>query len=239
MHASFVAGVGALIIAAFNASAQTGGTRTYANPIDIDYRYNFEQLNQGISYRSGADPVIVVHRGEYYLFETIGEGYWRSRDLGTWEHITPSRWPLGDIVAPAALSVRDTIYLLPSTTRPLPILMLTEPATGRVEFYNRLLPWLPMARSSEPGVFAKPDSVQPGPWDPQFFHDPDTTVGSFIGTHQTCIHCTSSSSTRRNASRTKARHAGYSDSNRKSTGGSDSVRTTATLRSSHSWKARG
>jgi xylan 1,4-beta-xylosidase len=159
------------LIGANRATAQTSGQRTYANPVDIDYRYNFEHQNQGISFRSGADPVIVVHRGEYYLFETIGEGYWHSHDLGTWTHITPSRWPLTDLVAPAVLSVRDTIYLLPSTTSPLPILMLTEPATGRVEFYNRLLPWLPMARRYEPEVFAKPDSVQPGPWDPQFFYD--------------------------------------------------------------------
>ena len=156
------------------ASAASAQQRTYANPIDIDYRYNFEQHNEGISYRSGADPVIVVQRGRYYLFETIGDGYWESRDLGTWRHITPTRWALTDIVAPAALSVRDTIYLLPSTTRPLPILMLTEPATGRVDFYNPLLPWLPMAREFEGKTFAKPDSVQPGPWDPAFFHDPDT-----------------------------------------------------------------
>jgi xylan 1,4-beta-xylosidase len=162
------------LIAAAHATAQTPRQRTYANPIDIDYRYNFEQQNEGISYRSGADPVIVVQRGEYYLFETIGDGYWRSRDLGTWQHITPSRWPLTDVVAPAVLSVRDTIYVLPSATSPLPILMLTQPAAGRVEFYNRLLPWLPMARQFEPGVFATPDSVQPGPWDPQFFHDPET-----------------------------------------------------------------
>jgi len=148
--------------------------RTYANPIDIDYRYNFEQQNQGISYRSGADPVIVVQRGKYYLFETIGDGYWESSDLGIWRHITPTRWPLLDVVAPAVLAVRDTIYLLPSTTSPLPILMLTEPASGRVEFYNRLLPWLPLARAQEANVLAKPDSVQPGPWDPQFFYDADT-----------------------------------------------------------------
>ncbi len=148
--------------------------RTYANPIDIDYRYNFEQKNEGISYRSGADPVIVVQRGDYYLFETIGDGYWRSQDLGTWQHITPSRWPLTDVVAPAVLSVRDTIYLLPSTTSPLPILMLSQPASGRVDFYNRLLPWLPMARAREADVLARPDSVQPGPWDPQFFYDQDS-----------------------------------------------------------------
>jgi hypothetical protein len=164
----------AMALLAAAASAQTPPQRTYANPIDIDYRYNFEQHNEGISYRSGADPVIVVQRGRYYLFETIGDGYWESRDLGTWRHITPTRWALTDIVAPAALSVRDTIYLLPSTTRPLPILMLTEPATGRVDFYNRLLPWLPMAREFEAKTLAKPDSVQPGPWDPAFFHDPDT-----------------------------------------------------------------
>ena len=163
-----------LPLIAAHALAQGQRPRTYANPIDIDYRYNFEQLNQGISYRSGADPVIVVHRGRYYLFETLGDGYWQSSDLGTWEHITPTRWPINDIVAPAVLAVRDTIYLLPSTTSPLPILMLTQPATGRVEFYNRLLPWLPEARARETDSLAKPDSVQPGPWDPQFFHDPDT-----------------------------------------------------------------
>src|SRR5262245_5138104 len=86
--------------------------RTYANPMDIDYRYNFEQKNQGISYRSGADPVIVVQRGAYYLFETIGDGYWRSTDLGAWEHITPSRWPMTDMVDHAAVVVRGQCTVL-------------------------------------------------------------------------------------------------------------------------------
>jgi xylan 1,4-beta-xylosidase len=173
--AAALAALGAISLQLSVARAQTPPhPRTYANPIDIDYRYNFEQKNEGISYRSGADPVIVVQRGRYYLFETIGDGYWESRDLGSWRHITPSRWPLTDVVAPSVLSVRDTIYLLPSTTRPLPILMLIEPATGRVEFYNRLLPPLPMARDVEAPTLAKPDSVQPGPWDAQFFHDPET-----------------------------------------------------------------
>jgi hypothetical protein len=158
-----------------SAAAQSAGIRTYANPIDIDYKYNFEQLNERISYRSGADPVIVTHRGEYYLFATIGNGYWHSRDLGQWRWVAPSRWPFEDIVAPAALSVRDTVYLLQSATTPRPILFTTEPATGRLEFYNRwpprlpnmLPPWRDIARVDA-------DSSPPGPWDPAFFHDPDT-----------------------------------------------------------------
>ena len=54
--------------------AQSSGIRTYANPIDVDYRFNFEQHNQGISYRQGADPVIVNHGGEYFLFMTVSDG---------------------------------------------------------------------------------------------------------------------------------------------------------------------
>src|SRR6187399_2237210 len=52
--------------------------RTYANPVDVDYRYNFEQVNEQISYRTGADPVIVRHQDAYYLFMTLADGYWRS-----------------------------------------------------------------------------------------------------------------------------------------------------------------
>src|SRR5688572_7209647 len=119
------------------AAAQSSGIRTYANPIDIDYKYNFEQLNERISYRSGADPVIVNHVGEYYLFATIANGYWHSRDLVSWRFVAPSRWPFEDVVAPAALSVRDTVYLLQSVTQSRPVLFSTAPATGRLEFYNR------------------------------------------------------------------------------------------------------
>jgi hypothetical protein len=156
------------------AAAQSAGIRTYANPLDLDYRYNFEQLNEGISYRSGADPVIVPHRGAYYLFETIAGGYWRSEDLLRWTFITPTRWPFEDIVAPAALSVRDTLYLLQSTTIPRPILFTTAPETGRLEFYHRLMPSPPGAQSPLGPQPATVGAVPPGPWDPAIFHDPDT-----------------------------------------------------------------
>jgi xylan 1,4-beta-xylosidase len=132
---------------------------TYCNPVDIDYKYNFEQLNEKISYRSGADPVIVNHQGEYYMFVTISGGYWHSKDLVHWDFIIPSMWPMEDICAPAALSVKDTLFLFQSTFEIRPIFYTTTPWNGQLKFYNRWLPKLPGAK---------------GPWDPDIFYDEDT-----------------------------------------------------------------
>jgi len=166
-------GLAALLTPA-SAGAQSRGAGSYCNPIDIDYKYNFEQLNAGISYRSGADPVIVRQGDEYFLFETVAGGYWRSRDLIHWRFVTPTRWPFEDIVAPAALSVRDTMYLMQSTFEPRPILYSTSPASGKLEFYNRILPPLPRAMHNGALPPWPKDSIPPGPWDPDLFHDPDS-----------------------------------------------------------------
>lgn len=151
--------------------AQSSGIRTYANPIDLDYKYNWEQLNQGISYRSGADPVVVNHNGEYFLFVTASGGYWHSKDLLRWRYIVPTKWPFVDVVAPAAISKGDTLILQQSSTAPRPLLSSTQPETGRLDFYNRVMEWLPMAQREGVQTIAPGDSVQPGPWDPALFHD--------------------------------------------------------------------
>ena len=163
-----------LAVCTASVQAQSRGITTYVNPLDIDYKYNFEQINQGISYRSGADPVIVNHGGEYFLFGTIAGGYWHSRDLIQWRFVVPNRWPFEDIVAPAARSVRDTLYLLQSTTVPRPILSSVRPETGHLEFYNRLMPSPPNAQSPFVQYPPMPNAVPPGPWDPDIFHDPDS-----------------------------------------------------------------
>jgi xylan 1,4-beta-xylosidase len=124
--------------------------------MDIGYRYNFEQLNENISYRSGADPVIVNHKGEYYLFVTISGGWWHSKDLVRWDYVVPDKWPMEDMCAPAAISVRDTLYLFQSTFERRPIFYTTTPENGRLHFYNRWLPPLPK---------------DVGPWDPALFYD--------------------------------------------------------------------
>ncbi len=141
------------------ASGQSPQQKTFCNPVDISYRYNFEQLNENISYRSGADPVIVNHRGEYYLFVTISGGWWHSSDLINWDYVVPDKWPMEDMCAPAALSVRDTLYLFQSTFDLRPIFYTTTPWNGHLRFFNRLLPKLPGAT---------------GPWDPAIFHDERT-----------------------------------------------------------------
>lgn len=165
-----VAGVGGLpLLGAFllglvgSAPAQFAGQRTWCNPVDINYQYNFEQKARGISFRSGADPVIVNHQGEYYLFVTISGGWWHSKDLVNWRFIkpdvAPQSWPKEDMCAPAALSVGGKLYLFQSTFERRPIWVTTSPQTGRLEHFNPLLPQVPGAA---------------GPWDPAIFHDDDT-----------------------------------------------------------------
>ncbi|HJR83620.1 MAG TPA: coagulation factor 5/8 type domain protein, partial [Sphingomicrobium sp.] len=149
------------------ASSAHAERRTYINPIDLDYRYNWEQRNQGVSYRTGADPAIVRHKGAYYLFLTLADGYWRSTDLIHWTFITPSRWPFDGIVAPAVASDGDRLILMPSIsfTRPNSILVSTAPETGKLDFLVRRLPQLP-GGVDKPAAEMKPGEVPPGPWDP-------------------------------------------------------------------------
>ncbi len=145
------------------AGAAVGGTSTYCNPLDIDYKYNFEQRARGISFRSGADPVIVNHRGEYFLFVTISGGWWHSKDLIHWRYVkadvSPYEWPKEDMCAPAALSVGGRLYLFQSTFEQRPIWVTDKPETGHLEQFNPLLPLVPGGA---------------GPWDPAIFHDDDT-----------------------------------------------------------------
>ena len=155
-------------------TAAAGEQRTYANPLDVDYRYNFEQINNGVSYRTGADPAVVNHKGAYYLFMTLADGYWRSTDLIHWTFITPSRWPGGGIVAPAVASDGDRLILQPSIsfTRPGSIYVSTAPETGRLDYLVRLMPELPGAVDKPPQEM-KPGEVPPGPWDPGLLKDDD------------------------------------------------------------------
>ncbi len=135
------------------------GGKTYCNPLDLDYQYNFEQRERNISYRSAADPVLINHKGEYFLFGTIAGGYWHSKNLRDWRHVKPTGWPARDMVAPAALSTKGRLFLFPATYEQCPIYLVTGSEPGELTVFNPLLPFLPGA---------------PGPWDPALFHDEES-----------------------------------------------------------------
>lgn len=162
-----------LIAASAAAAGFLPGTQTYANPIDIDYRYNWEQTNEGISYRTGADPAIVNHKGRYYLFETLADGYWVSDNLARWTFITPSKWPTSGVVAPAVWSDGQRLYMLPATFEPTAIFVSDHPETGQLDYLTRRTPDLPnaVARGQDEKQF--PGKIPPGPWDPALFKDAD------------------------------------------------------------------
>src|ERR1035437_7969766 len=64
--------------------------RTFANPINIEYRF----MTDLPSRREAADPAIVLFGDEYYLFASKSGGYWRSTDMVDWTFIKPSVLPI-------------------------------------------------------------------------------------------------------------------------------------------------
>ncbi|HSI04545.1 MAG TPA: coagulation factor 5/8 type domain protein, partial [Myxococcota bacterium] len=113
---------------------------TWANPVDLDYRYSPEQRAHGISYRTGADPVVVRYRGAYYLFATLADGYWTSTDLASWRFVKADGWPAEQPVAPAVLATDSTLFMLPSAMAPTPLFASHDPASGRWSASPRVLP---------------------------------------------------------------------------------------------------
>jgi hypothetical protein len=166
-HRWLVAVAAPLLLASAAGARAADRLRTYANPVDVDYRYNFEQVNERISYRTGADPVIVRHDDAYYLFMTLADGYWRSTNLIDWKFVTPTRWPIGSIVAPAVLVDGDQLILMPSMDNSAPIFETRDPASGKLDLLTRVTPVLPNSMYVAPGATLPHGNVPPGPNDPK------------------------------------------------------------------------
>jgi hypothetical protein len=80
---------------------------TYCNPIDIPY--NFWEVRNGQGYREGADPDMVLYKGEFFLFSSHGGGYWWSSDMHDWHLVIPTGLDLVKY-APAVTVIGNTMY---------------------------------------------------------------------------------------------------------------------------------
>src|SRR3954465_15272681 len=90
---------------ATSAPAKTIGPRTFANPLNLDYRFALDAPGR----REAADPVIVLFGDDYFLFASKSGGYWRASDLVDWTLIVPQGLPI-EAYAPAVMAHGGALY---------------------------------------------------------------------------------------------------------------------------------
>lgn len=143
--------------------------RTYCNPLNIGYTFEFHNDNSRKNpFRSTADPVLIPYKGEYYLFATNQSGFYWSKDLGDWNFVYSSfqRLPSDDdLCAPAAVVIGDTLFLMGSTYESLPVWYTTDPKSGKWKHYV--------------------DSTKLPAWDPGLLLDDDKRLYLYYGSSGT------------------------------------------------------
>jgi xylan 1,4-beta-xylosidase len=142
--------------------------KTYCNPLNLDYGYcpipNFTESGK---HRATADPVIILYKGDYYLFSINQMGYWWSTDLNHWNFVSRSflksyHKVYDDLCAPAVWVQGDTLLVFGSTySTNFPIWMSTNPKAN--EWKEAI------------------SSFAIGGWDPDFFTDDDGKLYMYNG----------------------------------------------------------
>jgi hypothetical protein len=105
------------------------------NPLNISYRFCIDQPSR----REAADPVIVLFKGEYYLFASKSGGYWNSTELTNWNFIMSAELPFEDY-APAVVVMNDTLYFMASGKSPVSIYKTANPKSGKWQIANSSFP---------------------------------------------------------------------------------------------------
>ncbi|KAA6300368.1 MAG: hypothetical protein EZS26_003493 [Candidatus Ordinivivax streblomastigis] len=121
--------------------------QTICNPVNLSYMFQPE----GVSYREGADPTVILYQDEYYAFVSHSGGYFHSTDLIHWDLIVPNEvFPVG-VFAPSAVIIGDTIYLVASQVRQ--VVKTSDPKLGKWEVANPDFKVI----YSDPAVFSDED----------------------------------------------------------------------------------
>lgn len=79
--------------------------QTFCNPLNLDYRFALDMPSR----REAADPVMVLYKGEYYLFASKSGGYWHSPDMRQWTLVVPEGLPIEEY-APAVMVSNGRLY---------------------------------------------------------------------------------------------------------------------------------
>ncbi|GHV20836.1 endo-1,4-beta-xylanase [Clostridia bacterium] len=145
---------------------QNDNPNTYCNPLNIPYNFRARigDVTQNGAFRSTADPMMLVYKGEYYLFSTNQAGFYWSKDLTKWNYVFGGfqRQPEDDDqCAPAAFVSGDTLFYTGSTYKGLPVWYSTDPKSG---VFKRLID-----RNTLPT------------WDPGFLLDDDGRLYEYYG----------------------------------------------------------
>lgn len=132
--------------------------RTSCNPVNLSYRFQ-ERGVSATCCREAADPSLVRFQGDYWLFASKSGGFWRSRDLLSWEFIASTNLPVEDY-APDVRVIDNWLYFASSRKGvPGPIFRSRDPANDQWELV------------AEPFPF----------WDPNMFQDDDGRVYLYWG----------------------------------------------------------
>ncbi len=135
-------------------------SKYYCNPLNLTYRYQFNQKDNGFSRnREAADPSMVLYKGKYYLFPSMSRAFWTSTDLAEWTMHELKNVPIYDY-APDVRVIGEYLYFSASKA-------------GEVcHFYRTLDP--------ESGEFEKIEGTFDF-WDPNLFADDDGRIYFYWG----------------------------------------------------------
>jgi len=114
-----------MAVASLMMAAPADRPRTFANPINIDYRFMLDLPSR----REAADPVILLFKDDYYLFASKSGGYWHSTDLTDWKFVKPEGLPI-EAYAPAVMVLNGALYY---TACNIGLYRTTDPKGGKWE----------------------------------------------------------------------------------------------------------